>query len=383
MYRTNRCKGMCLLIAGVLISGCGKTAEAPTEETVVVSDYLNEEALKQGEERQLKSYQIEEAFVGTFRVKHSAKAQFYVQESVGAYAEYEYGTMIFDELVSSTGKYVEEGETIAKVHIDVSEADLMEVRLSLQRMQERVEADRLLYEEEDARLKREAYATENFELKGVALRQYEESLEYHRQDIEAQHEAIRKMQETLEKMEAAALITEIKAPISGYIRDVEALVEGRTIPNESMIAILEPEKSDILWVSNEKNAFRYGKEVTVTCANTTEEEDFTGVVITPSQSSVAAQATDRKACIRLDAEGVAYLEKSSVNTITAKVNTVEQENAIMVKMGALEIDEEDAYATVIQDDGSFVKKKVILGGISDDCYWVLEGLNEHDRVVVP
>lgn len=383
MYRTNRCKGMCLLIAGVLISGCARTAEAPTEETVVVSDYLNEEALKQGEERQLKSYQIEEAFVGTFRVKHSAKAQFYVQESVGAYAEYEYGTMIFDELVSSTGKYVEEGETIARVHIDVSEADLMEVRLSLQRMQERVEADRLLYEEEDARLKREAYATENFEMKGVALRQYEESLEYHRQDIEAQHEAIRKMQETLEKMEAAALITEIKAPISGYIRDVEALVEGRTIPNESMIAILEPEKSDILWVSNEKNAFRYGKEVTVTCANTTEEEDFTGVVITPSQSSVAAQATDRKACIRLDAEGVAYLEKSSVNTITAKVNTVEQENAIMVKMGALEIDEEDAYATVIQDDGSFVKKKVILGGISDDCYWVLEGLNEHDRVVVP
>ena len=372
------------LLAAVLFSvglvGCQKET---VQEQAVVSDYLKEEALTVGKEHQLASYQIEEAFKGTFRVSASSSAQFYVQDSVAAYAQYEYGTMIFDELIASTGKYVEAGDVIAKVHIDVKESDLTQVRLSLQRMEERLEADKLLYEEEDRKQEIEAYEIEDQQQRGIALRKYEESKEYHRQDVESRSIAIEKTKEQLAKMETAAALTEITAPISGYIRDVEVLVEGRTIPNESIVAVLEPKKSEILWVSNEKNAFRYGKEVVITCANTTEEVDFTGTVITPSQKSVAEQAADWKAYIKLDEEGAAYLETAIVNTITAKVNTIEQENAIMVKINALEIDDEDVYATVIQENGSFLKKKVILGGMSEEYYWVLEGLNEGDRVVVP
>ncbi|MBP3603909.1 MAG: hypothetical protein J6J79_07160 [Lachnospiraceae bacterium] len=372
------------LLAVVLFSvglvGCQKET---VQEQAVVSDYLKEEALTVGKEHQLASYQIEEAFKGTFRVSASSSAQFYVQDSVAAYAQYEYGTMIFDELIASTGKYVEAGDVIAKVHIDVKESDLTQVRLSLQRMEERLEADKLLYEEEDRKQEIEAYEIEDQQQRGIALRKYEESKEYHRQDVESRSTTIEKTKEQLAKMETAAALTEITAPISGYIRDVEVLVEGRTIPNESIVAVLEPKKSEILWVSNEKNAFRYGKEVVITCANTTEEVDFTGTVITPSQKSVAEHAADWKAYIKLDEEGAAYLETAIVNTITAKVNTIEQENAIMVKINALEIDDEDVYATVIQENGSFLKKKVILGGMSEEYYWVLEGLNEGDRVVVP
>lgn len=379
-----RKKKMIYLLATVVCLGTltGCKEEVP-KEVVEVSDYLNEDALTVGKENQLATYQIEEAFKGTFKVRQEANAQFYVQDSVAAYAQYEYGTMIFDELVASTGHYVEAGQTIAKVHIDVKESDLTEIRLDIQRMQERLEVDRLLYEKEDRKMEIEAYEIENFHERGVALRQYVEAQEYHRQDIETRTKEIEKKQEQLAKMEAAATLTEITAPISGYIRDVEVLVKGRTIPNDSIVAVLEPQKSSIVWVNNEKNAFRYGKEVVITCANTTEEKNFTGVVITPSQASVAEQASNGRACIQLDEEAVAYLEKAVVNTIVAKVNTIEQDNAIMVKLGALEIDDEDVYATVINENGSFIKKKVILGGMSNDCYWVLEGLNENDRVVVP
>ena len=110
------------------------------------------------------------------------------------------------------------------------------------------------------------------------------------------------------------------------------------------------------------------------------------MVITPSQSSVAIQASDRKARILLDEEGKEYLRENKVNTIEVRVNTVEQENALMVKMGSLEVegnDGDDYYATVVQEDGSFLRKKVIVGGISDDCYWVMEGLKSTDSIVVP
>lgn len=374
-----------LMLFPLVLAGC---KEEVVKEEVEVSDYLNEEALTGGEERQLKSYIIEEAVVGTFIVKNQAAAEFYIQDSVAAYAEYEYGTMIFDKLLSTTGDYVEAGEAIAQVHIDVSEADLTAARLAIQRMEERVEADRLMYEKEDAKQKREVYSMAQSVAQNVAIRQYEESLEYHRQNLEAQYKAIERAKENLVKMEEADALTEITAPISGYIKDVPTLVYGRVIPNKMIIGVLEPEKSGILTVINDKNAFRYGKEVEIVCKKDDFEKEFTGVVITPSQASVASQASDRRACVRLDEEGAAFLQENKVNTIEVTVKTIEQENAVMVKMGSLELDEKDkdnniAYATVVQEDGSFLKKKVVIGGMNEECYWVLEGLEGGDKIVVP
>jgi len=388
MHRISRKKRNCLLglmLAVAFLAGC---KEEMKQETVEVSDYLNEEALTGGAERQLGSYVIEDAVVGTFIVEFKANAQFYIQDSVAAYAEYEYGKMLFDKLLASTGDYVEAGEAIAQVHIDVSEADLTAARLAIQRMEERVEADRIIYEKEDAILRKEAYNTKGSQAQGIAMRQYEASLEHHRQDIEAQNKAIARAKENLAKMEEADAITEITAPISGYIKDVPSLVYGREIPNKMIIGVLEPQKSGILLVNNEENAFRYGKEVEILCKKEDVEKEFTGVVLTPSQISVASQATDRKACIQLDEEGMAYLQENKVNTIEVTVRTIEQKNAVMVKMGSLELDEKDkdgntAYATVVQENGSFLKKKVVIGGMNEECYWVLEGLSGTDRIVVP
>lgn len=388
MHQISRLRTVSLLLAmsfSVMLIGCKEEVEP---ETVEVSDYLNEEALAGGEERQLGSYVIEDAVVGTFIEEFKANGQFYIQDSVAAYAEYEYGTMLFDKLLATTGDYVEAGEPIAQVHIEVSEADLTAARLSIQRMEERVEADRQMYEKEDAILLKKAYGIDGKHPQGVAIREHEASLERHKQDIETQNKAIEKAKENLAKMEEADAITEITAPISGYIKDVPTLVYGKEIPNKMIIGVLEPQKSGILIVNNEKNSFRYGKEVEIVCKKEDFEKEFTGVVITPSQASVASQATDRKACIRLDEEGKAFLQENKVNTIEVTVKTIEQKDAVMVKMGSLELDEKDkdgntAYATIVQEDGSFLKKKVVIGGMNEECYWVLEGISGTDKIVVP
>lgn len=386
MRHISRIKQLSLLltvIPALMLTGCN---EEEVKEEVDVSDYLNEQALEGGEERQYSSYIIEDVVTGTFCVVAKENAEFHIQDSVAAYADYEYGTMLFDKYAAIEGAYLEAGEPIVKVHINVSEADITAARLAIQRMEERVEADRVIYEKEDAILKRKAYSYDGTQTSGVAVWEYETSLEHHRQDIEAQQKAIEKAKENLAKMEEANSITEITAPISGYVKELPKLEYGKEIPNKMIVGIMEPENSGILTVDNDKNAFRYGKAVKVICKKEKLEKEFTGVVITPSQSSVAIQASDRKARILLDEEGKEYLRENKVNTIEVRVNTVEQENALMVKMGSLEVEGNDGdnyYATVVQEDGSFLRKKVIVGGISDDCYWVLEGLKSTDSIVVP
>lgn len=384
MYPISKCKIMCLLSCMMMLAAIPACAEKEAEkEAVNTSEYLREEAINGSKEQEMDSYKIEEAFVDTFTVENEANAQFYIQESRAAYAEYDYGKMIFDEFTASSGDYLEAGDVIAKVHIEVSEADLTEVRLSLQRMQERVEADRLLYEKEDALLKEDAYNTKGSQAQGVAMRLYEESVEAHRQDIEAQNEQIEDTKEKLTKMETAAAITEITAPTAGYLKDMATLVYGDEVLDGKIIGVLEPGKSNILSVNNEKNVFRYGKEVTVLCKNGAEELEFAGKVITPSQQSVASQASDKKACILLEEAGSTYLQENDVNSILVRVNTIEQKNAVMVKMGSLEVNGSTAYATVVQQDGSFLKKKVVIGGRNEDYYWVINGLKDKDQVVVP
>ena len=386
MRHISRIKQLSLLltvIPALMLAGC---KEEEVKEEVDVSDYLNEQALEGGEERQYSSYIIEDVVTGTFCVVAKENAEFHIQDSVAAYADFEYGTMLFDKYAAIEGAYLEAGEPIVKVHINVSEADITAARLAIQRMEERVEADRVIYEKEDAILKRKAYSYDGTQTSGVAVWEYETSLEHHRQDIEAQQKAIEKAKENLAKMEEANSITEITAPISGYVKELPKLEYGKEIPNKMIVGIMEPENSGILTVDNDKNAFRYGKAVKVICKKEKLEKEFTGVVITPSQSSVAIQASDRKARILLDEEGKEYLRENKVNTIEVRVNTVEQENALMVKMGSLEVEGNDGdnyYATVVQEDGSFLRKKVIVGGISDDCYWVLEGLKSTDSIVVP
>lgn len=386
MRHISRIKQLSLLltvIPALMLAGC---KEEEVKEEVDVSDYLNEQALEGGEERQYSSYIIEDVVTGTFCVVAKENAEFHIQDSVAAYADYEYGTMLFDKYAVIEGAYVEAGEPVVKVHINVSEADITAARLAIQRMEERVEADRVIYEKEDAILKRNAYSYDGTQTSGVAVWEYETSLEHHRQDIEAQQKAIEKAKENLAKMEEANSITEITAPISGYVKELPKLEYGKEIPNKMIVGIMEPENSGILTVDNDKNAFRYGKAVKVICKKEKLEKEFTGVVITPSQSSVAIQASDRKARILLDEEGKEYLRENKVNTIEVRVNTVEQENALMVKMGSLEVEGNDGdnyYATVVQEDGSFLRKKVIVGGISDDCYWVMEGLKSTDSIVVP
>lgn len=383
MYRIRKYHMECLL-AGLLsaVYLCGCAVQETKTESLDTAEYLNEEALEGNEKIQLEAYTIEEAFTDTFIVEYEANAQFYIQDSHAAYAEYEYGTMLFDEFCASSGDYLEAGDVIARVHIEVSEADLTEKRLALQRMKERVESDRVIYEKEDALLREDAYNTKGSQAQGVAMREYEASLEKHRQDIENQNVQIEKAAEELAEMEAAAALTEIKAPTAGFLKDMPVLVYGDEIEDGKILGVLEPKKSNILLVNNEENAFRYGKEVSVVCKKGSEETVFTGKVITPSENSIALQAGDRKACVLLEEAGSVYLQENDVKSILVKVNSIEQENAVMLRLGALE-EGSSTYATVVQEDGSFLKKRVIVGGKNEEYYWVIEGLNADDKVVVP
>ena len=143
MRQISRIKRFSLLLTVIpvlMFAGC---KEEEVKEEVNVSDYLSEQALEGGEERQYGSYIIEEVTTGTFCIVAKENAEFHIQDSIAAYADYEYGTMLFDRFTAIEGSYLEAGDPVAEVHINVSEADIEATRLSIQRMEERVEADRI------------------------------------------------------------------------------------------------------------------------------------------------------------------------------------------------------------------------------------------------
>ena len=369
---------LCILL---FIEGCGNknTAQSNIDKSI----YLSEEALNKKSASDTNSYKFDTAIKGDYCELVEANATLYIQNFKAARAEYKYGKMIFDDYVASISTYIEAGDAIAKVHIDVSNSDIKEAMLSVQRMQERLEVDKKDFEQEDALLKKKAYEIHDSQAQGVAIHEYEESVARHNQDLLNRQTSIQNKSEDIEKMQDAKNITQINAPISGYLKELSVFSQGDEIKNKQIVAIVEPTESNIVTVNNKYNDFHYGKQVDVVITTDTEEFKLTGTVITPSQISVASQTNDKTACIRLDKTVDQLPKRLDIKKILVTVKSKEMQNVVIIKRGSLDEEKAKAYATVVQEDGSFLKKSVIIGGKNKKIYWILKGLSEGEKVVIP
>lgn len=367
-----------LILTLFLSGGC----KANQTQTAVNNDqYLSQDAVEK--KADMTSYKYDTVIAGDFYEKVESNASFYVQDSRAARADYKYGEMIFDGFKVSVNTYVTAGDPIADVHIDISNSEIEEVRLKIQRMEERVVTDTKDYADSDAILKRKAYAVSDSQAQGVAIHEYEESVALHNQDITNRQTQIADLKEQIEKMEQAQGITQILAPIDGYLKDLAVLKNGDKVADKKIFAVVEPSGSNIITVNNSNNDFHYGKEVDVVMTTQDGEMKLTGTVITPSKISVASQASDKAAQIRLSKSAQELPGKEDIKKILVTVKSGEIKNALMIKIGSLIEDKNNTYATVVTEDGSFLKKSVIVGGKNKEYYWILRGLNEGDTVVIP
>lgn len=366
-----------IILALTLCGGCGQ------EKSVVnKSDYLSESAIAGNVSTESDAYRYKCVQRGEFFDEYEQAGQLYIQDSKTVDVKYEYGQLEFIEYLVKAGDYVEQGDAIASVHIEVSQADIENEKLLLARMKERLQEDIADYDTIDADKKAKAYLKSN-EAQGVALREYEESVAAHSQDIASRRVLIEDEITQIAKMENAATMKEVYAPMSGYITNLTSYKRGDRIDNKTSIALVEPSESNIVSVYNEENAFRYGKSVEVVVNVKGSNMECVGTVISPSQNDLFNRMDPNRAFIRLELPEGQLLNKSDVKKITVTIKDNEMKNVLVLDRGALEESAGYATATIVTENGAFVKRRVVIGGTSKNSYWILSGLDEGDRVVVP
>ena len=368
----------CILICVVGLCACGKKEKK--EETSAKEELLLQDV--SAGENVADSYKTATVIKGDFYIDTDLNGKYYVPDKEAVRVEYEYGKMIFDEYLVKNKTYVNEGDAIANVRIEVSEADILEAKLHLQRMEERLAYDKEEYAKDDHKAMQEAYGVQDPVEKGVAISGYEEMKALHDQSIASRERSIADEKEVLAKMEEAKNMTTIVAPCSGYISELATYSAGNEIKNKTIMCLISEQESNMIIVSDTvQNVLAYGQEVEVVMTTKKGEETLTGTVISPSTKGAVIAST--KTVIQLPKTVEELPKKDEVKKIKIKVKYCYQPDAVMVKYGSLQEDKGNYTATVLTEDGSIVRKNVIVLNSNEEYHWVLKGLEEGDVVVIP
>jgi len=368
----------CILICALGLCACGKKEQkennSSKEETLLQNVNATENVAD--------SYKTATAIKGDFFVEVELNGKYYVPDKKAVRVAYDYGKMIFDEYLVKNRAYVNEGDVIANVRIEVSEADILEAKLHLQRMEERLAYDKEEYAKDDHKAMQEAYGVQDPVAKGVAITAYEEMKALHDQSIASRERSIADEKEVIAKMEAAKNMTTIVAPCSGYISELATYSAGNEIKNKSIMGLISEQESNMIVISDfAQGVLAYGQDVEVVMTTKKGEETLTGTVISPSING--GEIAGSKTVIRLPKTVEELPKKDDVKKIKVNVKYCYQPDAIMIKYGSLQEDKGNFTATVLTEDGSIVKKNVIVLNSNEEYHWVLKGLEEGDVVVIP
>lgn len=376
MYRTKKYTVLLALgiVLGIGCTGCGKK-DAGVGKTDYLVPATESTAVKE-------VYNVNTVNRGDFYDEYEHTAQLYIPERKPVTVKYKYGKCEFVDFAITPGTYVNKGDAIAYVHIEVSEADIEKERIALTRMEERLEQDIKDYEDIDKYVYSKAYGKHDSEF-GVALREHKESVEAHKQDIEQRRTMIAEQRELIAKMEYAKNLSELVAPTDGYVKDMITIKRGEEVKDNTTLAVVTPKDTNIILVPNENNVYRYGKNVEVSLVYDGEKMEGTGVVISPSASTMQGNMDSSVAYIRLEIPGIETFNEDTTKSIKVKVRDNEMKDVLILPRGSLEESGTTAYATVITPDGSYVKRGVVIGKTGKKYYWILSGLNEGEQVVVP
>lgn len=365
-----------ILMTSLFLGACGGQEK---QTTTAVEDVL----LQTTDENTdvANAYKTDTAIKGEFYEEVKMNGNYYIREAQAARVSYEYGKMIFDEFLVKNKDYVMAGDPIASVRIEVSDADIKEVQLRIQRMEERLAFDRQDYAKDDKKAMEDAYAIKDPHAQGIAVTSYLKQKELHDQNIATRERTITDQKEILSKMEEAKNMTAILAPCDGYVSDLATYSAGNEVKDKTILALVSNQKSNLIEVNNSQEDFKYGQQVEVTITGKTGEETMIGTVISPS--IMAGEVAGGSAVIQLPKTIEEMPEKKDVKKILVTLKAGKEENAVMIKLGSLQVEKNNVYASVLTEDGSIVKRNVIIGGTNKEYYWVLKGLEEGDTVVIP
>ncbi len=325
------------------------------------------------------SYSTYTVTYGTFSSEMvPMRANLRMLETAYVKAEYEVGTMRLRELLVEKNQYIKAGTPVAKVTMEIDEADLLELERKLLRLQQRyIAAQEEFLESQE---KREVLFAKWPPQRTIDITRYEQAQLDFAQTAMGYERQIAELTERIEKLRALAGQTEIVAKEDGFILDVSLLRRGQILENGTIILRLAPADKICLEFEDRLLHYGYGNQLTLSAGNTRNPQVFDAMVVSAVGKALSSDWT--VGVSRLDGEyDIAELLGNGPFNVSGQTNVME--NVLLVPAEAVTAEKQNYYVTVLGEGGSMTKTQFIPGGNNGKFYWVFDGLEEGVRIVIP
>ncbi len=353
-----------------------KEDEEPVAEQTI-SEYLDMEALeavRQGNKTAVE-YDTQVLEKGDFVVDWTKNASVSMTQQKVVAADYDSGIMYFDGFTVDRYDYVEAGQCIATVSVQIDEIALEEKEQKLARLKERYARDEQTYvADREEKLAHRVWKSE-IDNKVTDLQFAQEQLQWNKQAAGYQQQ-IKELEEQIAELKKVRNITEIKAPVSGYVMSLENFVQGKELKNQEMVALMLPSEGVLLEIEDAEMDFGYGMTSQLKMGKQQTQTDCTAINVTGRSirgDLSATVAAFRAACT---VEELMAQKGYTISGVAANVKDV-----VLVPTEAVYHENEILYVIVKTPEGRYEKRVFTAGGNSKEWYWVLFGLEEGLEVV--
>lgn len=345
------------------------------------SQYLDFSALEKTEEENAgtwNGYEVYTLNYGTFATDISGlKATLNMIEISPVKAQFSSGTMYLLEVLVSKYSFVEKGDVIARVSMEISELDLEELELKLLRVEEDYAAYLADYEE------RHTEAVENIsvynhpgKIDRIEINQMELD---HAQTVKNYEKQIENYKERITELKSLASTKEILAPSSGFVLEMGRLQVGQELENGTLICNVAPTDKMMLEFSDETFHYGYGMDLNLVVGNTRSKKTYQveavsaiGKTLSSSWHQTSTKITGDYTFDQLIGDGP--------YTVTGTTNVMR--NVLLVPVKAVTESSEKYYVTVLNEDGTLEKRQFISGGKNSQYYWVFDGLEQGTKIII-
>lgn len=383
MCRNKIKTGLLALTLCVFLAGCGTSGSLVTDsgsgkkEGISRQDYLVTDALSQEQQNTSTLYQVHTLSKGTY--EEAAKEQMLKREYPNAHTiqmdvDGRAATLAWYDVPSMS--YVEVGDTIATVYVEVDDLVIEEAKLNLQRLRERYQSDETKVKEDLQKIldeKAKTYDGYQKSILDIRYAQRQVDWEYQKYNYETQIEEATK---ELEELNSVGEVYQIKTDRAGYVYFETWYYDGKEMWDGMYICHILEEEQVYTIAKMQADQFYYGMEVDFDTNNGM----ATGRVISGGSWALHGNLEPSGAVFLLELEESSG-KQASFTRIMLQGNTKTVENVITVPVKAVTVKDGEYFVTVMKEDGSLIKTEFVPGGSNKEVYWVLEGLSEGMQIV--
>lgn len=315
---------------------------------------------------------------GDFYVNSSCKAYLNYDNVYYCYNEITYGKVTFEQFLVNSGYYVNKGDPIATVNVEVEATDLSEllnkIDLKEKNLEEYDDANNALLMEYD-RIANGSGSAEEKRTAKLLHDRLEVTYSKERKNRERELDDLYNRYNNYESVNSQETIT---APGTGYVVNINRYRRGDTLNGYSYLcAIVDPEYVRV-FVYGGNDLLRYNMDVTVTQGSGASMVSAPGVVTTNRSTTLSTSLVGNDDVIVFTGDCSQF---DIGQEVIVKFRSVDMKNVLTVSKKAVYTDDKGSYVFLYKD-GFSQKQYILTGGANSESVYVVDGLSEGDNVVI-